>query len=159
MTDETPIKVLVNRPVKMAVDAHGRSVWVDPVESAELELVSTQMLKQMLSCRDESDRKAIEEAADTAIDGVLARDPVSGDFEIIDDDDLQAILNENQGLPKLTRPADATLEPLRDYVEEDQLSLVSTQALRMVLSDDGEDSLDSESAKTESLGFNPYDSS
>ncbi len=157
MPDDKPKKVLVNRRAKVAPDDHGRSVWVDPVESAELELVSTQMLKVMLTSRNDSDRKAIEEVADKAVEGVLARDPVNGQFEIIDDDELQVILDENQGLPKLTRPADATLEPLHDYADDDQLSLVSTQALRKVLSDGDEEKEDSELSSAESAGFNPYD--
>jgi len=158
MSDDTPNKVLVRRPRKVEMDGNGRSVWVDPVASADLELVSTQMLKQILSSRDESDRKAIEEAADVATEGVLARDPSNGQFEIIEDDDLQAILNENQGLPKLSRPADATLEPLRDYADDDQLSLVSTQALRKVLGDESEDEKQPATAEMGSAGFNPYDS-
>lgn len=148
-------KVLVRRPAKVAADGHGRSVWIDPVESAQLELVSTQMLKVMLSSRDDADRKAIEEAADTSANGILARDPVNGQFEIIEDDELQAILNENQGLPKMSRPADATLEPIRDYVDEDHLSLVSTQALRKVLRN-GDDQ-ETDSAAKAATGFDPYD--
>ena len=156
MPEDTPKKVLVRRPPKIASDGHGRSVWVDPVDSAELELVSTQMLKVMLSSRDGVERKAIEDVADISVNGVLARDPVNGQFEIIEDDDLQAILDENQGLPKLTRPADATLEPIRDYVDNESLSLVSTQALRKVLDDD--DGQDAETPPTmEPAGFNPYD--
>lgn len=156
MSDDAPKKVLVKRPRKVTTDGNGRSVWVDPIESAELELVSTQMLKQMLSSRDESDRQAIEEAADCAADGVLARDPSNGQFEIIKEEDLQAILDDNQGLPKLTRPADATLEPLRDYADDNQLSLVSTQALRKVLGDDSKE--EEKPAMAEPVGFNPYDS-
>lgn len=155
MSETTSKKVLVRRPRKIAADGHGRSVWVDPVESAELELVSTQMLKVMLSSRDDAERKAIEQAADTAVNGVLARDPANGQFEIIDDDELQAILSENQGLPEMSRPADATLEPIRDYVDEEHLSLVSTQALRKVLSDD--DTEQPEPAANDPAGFNPYD--
>jgi hypothetical protein len=158
MSDDGPKQVLVKRPSKVNVDDRGRSVWVDPVESAELELVSTQMLKVMLSSHDESDRKAIEKAADTAADGVLARNPSNGQFEIIDDDDLQTILDENQGLPKLTRPADATLEPLRDYVDDEELSLVSTQALRKVLLGDIKDQQEAEETDGKSAGFDPYDS-
>jgi hypothetical protein len=157
MADNSPQKVLVPRPDKLRSDGRGCSVRVDPKESAELELVSTQMLKQMLASRDTSERDAIELAADTAIDGVLARDPLNGQFEIIDDDDLQAILDANDGLPKLTRPADPTLEPLKDYADDERLSLVSTQALRRVLNHDDEDKK-SVPAKPESVGFNPYDS-
>jgi hypothetical protein len=41
MTDDAPAKVLVERPAKIGSDGRGRPVWVDPIESAELELVST----------------------------------------------------------------------------------------------------------------------
>ena len=154
MSDNASRKVLVKRPSRIRTDGNGRSVWADPVESAELELVSTQMLKQILTSRDDTDRKAVESAAGTSADGILARHPASGRFEIIDDDELQAILDSNQGLPKVSRPADATLEPLHDYVEEDHLSLVSTQALRKVLTEDTDDN----SVVVEAgAGFNPYD--
>jgi len=156
MSEDAPKKVLVNRPAKVAADGRGQSVWVDPVISAELELVSTQMLKVMLTSRDDTDRLAIEEAADTALEGVLARDPANGQFEIIENEELQAILNENQDLPKLSRPADVTIAPLHDYADDDQLSLVSTQALRRVLNDDS-DEQETEPAENESRGFNPYD--
>ena len=155
MSETTSKKLLVRRPSKIAADGHGRSVWVDPAESAELELVSTQMLKVILTSRDDVERKAIEAAADTSVSGVLARDPANGQFEIIEDDELQAILNENDGLPEISRPADATLEPIRDFVDDDHLALVSTQALRKVLSDD--DGQEPEPAANEPIGFNPYD--
>lgn len=158
MSDDAPKNVLVKRPGKVTMGGSGRPVRIDPVESAELELVSTQMLKQILSSRDDSDRKAVEEAADTAADGVLARDPSNGQFEIIEDEDLQAILDDNQDLPNLTRPADATLEPLRDYADNDRLSLVSTQALRRVLNDESKEEEKSVMAESEPVGFNPYDS-
>ena len=153
MSDESSSKVLVRRPARITTDGHGRSVWADPVESAELELVSTQMLKVMLTSRDQGERRAIEDAARTTTEGVLARHPASGRFEIIDDDELQAILDENQGLPKITRPADATIEPLRDYVDDSALALVSTQALRKVL----DDAPEAPQAVRKAVGFNPYD--
>jgi len=156
MTGDTPNKVLVRRPSKIKTDRRGRSVWADPVESAKLELVSTQSLKQILSSSDQQNRKAIEEAANTATDGVLARDPATGYFEIIDDTDLQAILDTNSDLPKLTRPADVTLEPLHDYADDESMSLVTTMALRKVLAKGDDDSL----AETEvdSSGMDPYNS-
>jgi len=148
-------RVLVQRPSRIRTDGHGRSAWADPVHSAELELVSTQMLKQILTSRDDTERKAVASAAKTSADGVLVRHPQSGSFEIIEDEELQAILDLNTGLPKIRRPADPTLEPLRDYVEFEELSLVSTQALRKVLSDDDQDeislSIDADD------DFNPYD--
>ena len=156
MSGDTPNKVLVRRPTKIRTDSRGRSVWADPVESAKLELVSTQTLKQILSSSDEKNRKAIEEAANTATDGVLARDPVTGYFEIIDDADLQAILETNSELPKLNRPVDVTLEPLHDYADDESMSLVTTMALRKVLAK-GEDGSSAET-EVDSSGMDPYNS-
>jgi hypothetical protein len=157
MVARTSRKVLVQRPGRIRTDGHDRSAWADPVQSAELELVSTQMLKQILTSRDDADRKAVASAAKTSADGVLVRHPGSGRFEIIDDEELQAILDSNKGLPKINRPADATLEPLRDYVNDDELSLVSTQALRKVLASDDEEEEISPAIDADG-GFNPYDS-
>lgn len=156
MSGDTPNKVLVRRPTIMKTDSRGRSVWADPVESAKLELVSTQTLKQILSSSDQQNRKAIEEAANTATDGVLARDPATGYFEIIDDADLQAILDANADLPKLTRPVDVTLEPLHDYADDESMSLVTTMALRKVLAKSDDDS--SAEAEVDSSGMDPYNS-
>jgi hypothetical protein len=157
MSEDTSGKVLVKRPSRIRTDVSGRSVLADPVESPELELVSTQMLKRILTSRDDTERKAVESAANTSADGVLARHPASGRFEVIDDEELQAILDNNKGLPEIRRPADAMLKPLHDYVEDDKLSLVSTQALRKVLNHADDDKDDSDIAVDAGGGFNPYD--
>lgn len=156
MSEGSSAKVLVRRPSKIKTDGNGRSVWADPVESAELELVSTQTLKQILSSNDVENREAVKEAAKSTGEGVLARDPATGYFEIIEEDELQAILDSEQVLPKLSRPSDVTLEPLRDYADCDHLSLVSTQALRRVLVVD-DDKEEFEPAEIDVGGFNPYD--
>ena len=150
MSDNKSAKVLVQRPSKIAADGDGRAV-----ESTEVELVSTQMLKQILSSNDPENRKAIEAAAKTAGDGVLARNPETGYFEIIDNDELREILDSSQNLPKLSRPSDVTAEPLHDYADSDHLSMVGTEALRRVLDDDNQEE-DSEPAKVEVGEFNPY---
>ena len=156
MSGDAPNRVLVRRPAKIKTDSRGRSVWADPVESAKLELVSTQTLKQILASSDEQNRNAIADAADTATDGVLARDPATGFFEIIDDADLQAILDSNSDLPKLSRPVDVTLEPLHDYTDNENFSLVTTVALRKVLTSDDDES--SPMAEFDSSGMDPYNS-
>lgn len=160
MSDRKSNKILVSRPARITTDGHGRSVWADPVQSAELELVSTQMLKVMLTSKDRADRAAIESAASVAEEGVLARNPENGSFEIISDEELSEILAANDHLPKITRPADATLGPLKDYPDDDHLSLVSTQALRRVLGDDEhDDEIGSVALEDAGGGFNPYDHS
>jgi len=157
MSDENSAKVLVRRPSKSKTDGDGRSVCADTVESAQLELVSTQILKQILSSNDVENREAVKEAAKSTGEGVLARDPATGYFEIIEEDELQAILDSDQDLPKLSRPSDVTVEPLHDYADCDHLSLVSTQALRRVLVDDDEKE-EAESVEIDVGGFNPYNS-
>ena len=158
MSDEKFEKVLVRRPAQTAANDHGRAPGDDSVEGAELELVSTQMLKVMLTSRDATEREAIAGAANGSIEGVLARNPTRGSFEIIPDDELSEILATIDGLPKIDMPADATLEPLRDFADDDRLSLVSTRALRKVL--DGNESepaaKDSGLPLAESDSFNPY---
>lgn len=141
---------MVQRRSKNAADGDGSAV-----ESTEVELVSTQMLKQILSSNDPENRKAIEEAAKSAGEGVLARNPATGYFEIIEDDELQAIVDSGQDLPKLSRPEDVTVQPLHDYADNEHLSLVSLQALRRVLVDDDEEE-ESEAAEVDAGGFNPY---
>ena len=158
MSDDLDKTIKIQRHSKVGTDSRGRTVWTKPVEPVELELVSTQMLKVMLTTRDQSEINAIEEAASGSEDGVLVRNPGSGSFEIISDEELQEILAANDNLPPVNKPADATLEPLKDYPDEDQLSLVSTQALRRVLGgDDDEETVETEALIDAGGGFNPYD--
>ncbi len=150
MSDEKSARAVVRRPSKIETDGQGHSV-----DGEEIELVSTQMLKQILSSNDTESRKAVEEAARTAGEGVLARNPATGYFEIIDDDELREILDSGQDLPKLSRPSDVTAEPLHDYADNEHLSMVSTEALRRVLDDDDKEE-ESEPAEVEVGDFNPY---
>ncbi len=140
--------VVVRRP--SASEADG-----DSGGDNELELVSTQMLKQILSSKDLENRKGVTDAAKRDGEGVLARDPQTGYFEIIGDDELQAIVDSGQDLPKLSRPSDVTAAPLHDYADNEHLSLVSIQALRRVLDDDSVEE-ESESMQADDGEFNPY---
>ena len=119
----------------------------------ELELVSTQMLKQILSSRDTADAKAVVDAANTASEGVLARHSRSGIYEIIDEREFEMLLDDCEELPELRRPADVTLRPLCDYAENNHFSLVSSRALRRALGGDEESAADGEPGVA---GFDPY---
>jgi hypothetical protein len=112
---------------------HGRS---DP-DDDELELVSTQMLKQILSSRNRGEAHAVGLAARTASEGVLVRHR-GGEYEIIDDDEFEDLIAGRDGLPQLSRPPDVTERPLCDYAESGRFSLVSSRALRRALDDDDE---------------------
>lgn len=101
----------------------------------ELELVSTQMLKTILSSRNRDEARAVKTAARTASEGVLVRHR-DGHFEIIDDEEFDEMIAGHDDFPRLERPADVTLRPLCDYAESGRFSLVSSRALRRALDDD-----------------------
>ena len=152
MAENKSAGVLVRRP--SAIPADGASAQADDGDANELELVSTQMLKQILSSKDLENRQGVADAASKEGEGVLARDPLTGYFEIIGEEELQAIVDSGQKLPKLSRPSDVTASPLHDYADSDHLSLVSIQALRRVLQDEtGKEESESDAADED---FNPY---
>jgi len=91
ITDELKRTLRILRHPKVSLDDRGRSVWIDPVESAELELVSTVMLERVLKSDDEGRKKKIRAVA-TGKDGVLAHDRENDSFKIVDDADLMAML-------------------------------------------------------------------
>lgn len=126
--------VRILRPARVRTDDRGRTVWDGPVEETELELVSTTALRAMLASGDADRKRQLKEAA-ASKNGVLAKNLTSGTFEIIDDEDLKAALERADSTPDVVRAADVTGEPLLDRAdkENEELSLVSTQALRKLL--------------------------
>ncbi|MEQ9561996.1 MAG: hypothetical protein RLN69_05705 [Woeseiaceae bacterium] len=158
MSDYEPT-IRIRRPPRVRTDGQGRSVWDEPVDPAdELELVSTQALKIILESNDKIARQALADAANTGSNGVLARNPGSGSFEVIEDDELQKILDSTSDLPPISRPADVTLEPVNPDAGE-ELSLVSTQALRKILGTEPPKSEVGQKTKRDTGGgFDPYNS-
>jgi hypothetical protein len=159
MAEDYAPTVRIRRPAKVTTDERGRTVWAEAVETAQLELVSTVMLHKILASSDDDTRSAIERIVSEQEEGVLARDPATGLFEIISDADLQAILKDNDSLPKIARPAQATLEPAHSKAADtdDELSLVSTQVLRKILHK--ETPKTAPKKKDQGGGFDPYNSS
>jgi hypothetical protein len=158
MSDYEPT-IKIRRPPRVSTDGRGRSVWNEPVDTAEeLELVSTQALRIILDSKDEKARKSLSRAASKGGNGVLARDLASGSFEVIDDDELQKILDSTADLPPISRPADVTLVPATEGSGE-ELSLVSTQALRKILGTEPPKSEVGKKTKRDTGGgFDPYNS-
>ncbi|HEX7720404.1 MAG TPA: hypothetical protein VF389_11405 [Woeseiaceae bacterium] len=135
MAEDYVATVRIRRPAKVTTDDRGRTVWAETIETAQLELVSTAQLKTILQSDDDESRSSIERLILSKDDGVLARDPATGLFEVISDKDLQAILASDDKLPPTRRPADVTLEAIGDD-SGDALSLVSTQMLRKIIKPD-----------------------
>jgi hypothetical protein len=149
---------IVRRP-KVRVDDRGRNVWAEPIEEAELDLVSTAMLKRVLSSEDEVKKQQIRDAA-VGKDGVLAHDPEKDRFEIIDDADLEAALQAASKGMDAIKAADVQLVPLSSRADnaDEELSLVSTQALRRILDPGSADTKDAAKIEPDDSGFDPYNS-
>lgn len=128
MAEDYTATIRIRRPAKVTTDERGRTVWTGEVETAELELVSTAELKEILAASDDESRTAIERVAHGDTDGVLARDPTTGLFAVVSDAELKAALEEKGGAA--TGPLE-TLQPASGADED--LSLVSTQVLRKML--------------------------
>ena len=160
MADELKRTVRIVRNTKIGVDERGRNVWTKPIQEVELDLVSTTMLKRVLDSGSEAQRKQLAEAAQGK-DGVLAHDPDRDRFEIIDDDDLKTILESDpQGMDAI-KAADVSYEPLSSQADTDdeELSLVSTQALRRILSPDEPTDQETDDPPAADSGFDPYNKS
>lgn len=161
MSQQKHHKLQVPHPARDTADGRARPDHVDPVATIELELVSTQALEETLRSNDPRSRASIERAAEHHGDGVLARDPVNGNFEIIDNDDLREILDAQAELPGQQRASDVTHSPSsgESTAASDELSLVSTQKLRAILGKPEEETLPEPSADLDAgKSFNPYDS-
>lgn len=130
MADEADKTIRILRKPDATDGIRNRNVWSGPIESGEFELVSTMMLQKILKSDDSETRKRLETVAgfDVEGQGVLAHDPKSDRYEIV------------------------------DSAGSDDFSLVSTQMLQRILkgddagtADDGIDDLGEMDT-----GFDPY---
>lgn len=158
MSDTVKIQRPGDVKKKVTVDDRGRSVWTDTIETCNFELISTQVLKKLIA-DDEQQRDAVSELAATNPNGYLAKDSATGMFRIIDDDDLQSLLDSNASPETPARAAEVVLE-LSPSLEQDDddLSLVSTQALRKILDipDTSPKKASPKPVKDKLGGFDPY---
>lgn len=157
MVDDLMKTVRILARKKVATDDRGQTVWVAPIENTELELVSTTMLKRVLAS-DDDERKQKIKAAAADKEGILTHNAADDSFRIIDDTELNAALEALDQDPGTLKPADVIYEPLAESVDDDdeELSLVSTMALRRILKNEDEP-IESED-EDKDKGFNPYDS-
>lgn len=155
MNDKLNQTMRIRRRPKVTTDERGRTVWIDTVETAELELVSTQMLKHIIEAGDVGTKDSLREVAEGK-DGLLARDVDKGRFEVISDEELQHILDGTDMEPEEKAAAGLVKEPVAEAVtDEEELELVSTQMLRIILSPEDEDQTAAEGSADS--GFDPYD--
>ena len=155
--------VRIQRKTKTTVDDRGRTVWNEPVEDVELELVSTTALEKILASDDGKTCGEIRRLAAGKKDGVLARDTATGVFQIVSHADLKAAIKATGVQDKPKRGSEVTAPPISDKtrLEADELSLVSTQILKKVMNPDGEAEITKPTIgkKDKFGGFDPYNNS
>lgn len=161
MAEDFTKTVRIQRPARVAEDDRGRNVWVGKVESVELELVSTTALQKLLKTADGKTQAEIRSLAGSRKDGVLARDTATGVFQIVSNEDLRTAVEITTPRDGPARDAEIRGAPLSEKALKaaDELSLVSTQILRKVLTPDGkaEYATAKSGKKDKSEGFDPYD--
>jgi hypothetical protein len=150
--------VIIRRPARVSIDQRGHNVWTAPIEETELELMSTGELKLALDAADGVDRQAIQAMAESGRQGVIARNPATGAFDVVSDDELRELqLDKTVKLSRLLGQESAS-DAGDDEARE--LSLVTTQMLKQMLGDEEPESPAGEDdAAGTKKGFNPYDHS
>ena len=157
MNERLKKTVKLVRRGKLGTDERGANVWTGEVEPCELELVSTTELQRIIESTDDRSKTALKEAA-AGKDGVLAHDVANDRFEIIDEEDLKAALESTTAEPAETRTADVVYEPVSGSASMEELSLVSTMALRRMLDQDADSEAGDETPEIDDKGFDPYNS-
>ena len=150
--------VIIRRPTKVSIDDRGHNVWTAPIEETELELMSTQELKLALAAADDADRKAIQAMAESGKQGVLARNPATGGFDVVTDEELRELQRDKT--VKLPRLFDEDAVPDTGGDEAQEFSLVTTQMLKQLLGhEEPTGAGEEDEAADADKGFNPYDHS
>ena len=148
--------VIIRRPSRVSIDDRGHNVWTEPIEETELELMSSGELKLALEAADDADREAIQAMAESGRQGVLARNPATGGFDVVTDDELRELQRDKT--VRLPRLFGEEVAPEAGGDEAQELSLVTTQMLKQLLGHEepagpGEENEAADAGK----GFNPYD--
>ena len=156
MSDELDKTIKIQRHAKVGTDSRGRTVWTKPVDTVELELVSTMMLEQLLEEGAEEHAGRMRELAETG-NGVLARNTSNDEFEIVRDDELEAALQAANREDAGKASPEFTLERVDETDDAEELSLVTTQVLRRMLSGDQDSDADDSDSSGDPGGYNPYD--
>lgn len=158
MTDELKQTVKILRHSKVSTDGDGRSVWADTIETAKLELVSTQRLKKLIAADDDATKNKLRKAAEGE-EGLLTLDTDSQNFEIVSDEELRRILDSAEKQSTSKKTADVIYEPVSQTGgEAEELELVSTQMLRRILKTDEEEPEQVDEEEDTGSAFDPYNS-
>lgn len=158
MTDKLKQTAKILRHSKVSTDGHGRSVWVDTIETARLELISTQRLKKLIASDDAQTKEQLRKVADGE-EGLLTQDADSQNFEIVSDEELRRMLDSEEKQSTSKKTEDVLNEPVNQADgDAEELELVSTQMLRQILKTDEEETEQVDEEEDTGSAFDPYNS-
>ena len=156
MGDDLKKTIKIRRNEKVGTDSRGRTVWTRPIEPVELEIMSTLMLEQIILSDDEDHKKQLHALTD-GDDGVIARDTANNKFEVLKDDELEAALQAANNPDVSNELSHYTLEQADITDVDEELSLVTTQVLRKILSPSSPSNPDELDSGDNGDGYDPYD--
>ena len=156
MSDDLKKTIKIRRNEKAGTDSRGRTVWTRPIEPIELELLSTLMLEQIILSDDEDHKKQLHALTD-GDDGVIACNMTNNKFEVLKDDELEAALQAANNPDVSNELSHYTLEQADITDVDEELSLVTTQVLRKILSPSSLNSPDELDSGDNGDGYDPYD--
>lgn len=133
MDDELTSTIRLVRRPKVATNDVGGTVWIDSVESIEVELVSTMMLEVMLDADEGTTRQKLQDL-DMSGDGVLAHNAKDARFEVVQGRELKAALDDSARSRSAAANASNTQYEVEQICDDlDELSLVSTQMIEVMI--------------------------
>lgn len=139
---------VIRRP-KILTDELGRNIWNKTVESSHLELVSTEMLNEIIKADDHDTNDQLREVAEGE-DGLLTHDLDTDTFAIISEKELLQILDGAETDVDARMSTGHADEPaVQNVMGDNELELVDTQMLRQLLRPDDEEG-------SAERGFDPY---
>ncbi len=156
MSDDLKKTIKIRRNEKVGTDSRGRTVWTKPIEPVELELMSTLMLEQIILSDDEDHKKQLHALTD-GDDGVIACDTTNNKFEVLKDNELEAALEAANNPDVSNELSHYTLEQADTTDVDEELSLVTTQVLRKILSPSSPNSPDELDSGDSGDSYDPYD--
>ncbi|MEL6868377.1 MAG: hypothetical protein AAFO81_01125 [Pseudomonadota bacterium] len=159
MHDEITQTIRLKRRSKVDTNVVGGTVWNEPVEDTELELVSTRMLEVMID-EDEAMMRRQLQRLEHADDGVLAHNPANKTLEIVPRDDVRTALATNGATPAAADRL--ATQPSQNDPTSVELSLVSTAMVKVMIEkpelSPKEVEFELELLEDAAGGFDPYNS-
>ena len=138
-SEDSATTAVIRRHKKVVkTDDHGQTIWTAEIEDIELDLMSSQDLELALETANDVDRASLRSLVESGKDGVVARDRAAGLYDVVSEAELREWLDTDIEISASISRHEMMPES-EDADCEDELSLVSTQDLHQMLTQDNSD--------------------